>query len=102
MKLVALFLACMTIGAAADKQYVRVNGLVVTPGAYEWTSGMTVADAVRLAGGMSDPKDDPEDMYLGSWVERVIDGRPMRTKVNLKFVLQPGDTLMVGRDLRAS
>ena len=40
-------------GQAEATHYISVRGGVLAPGRYEWNAGMTVLDAIQLAGGFT-------------------------------------------------
>jgi len=82
--------------AAGDTLFVPqaerlfVTGEVRNPGSYPFHSGLTVRQAVSLAGGFS------EDASTGG--VRVVRGggpKPLTIKVKLDELLQPGDTVVV-------
>jgi polysaccharide biosynthesis/export protein len=67
-----------------------VLGEVTTAGQYPFINGMTVQNAVAVAGGFS-----PRGWQGGADVTRVIDGRPITGSVPLTFPVRPGDTVTV-------
>lgn len=69
---------------------IFVTGEVRQPGAFAFSSGITVRQAVSLAGGFT------EDASKGSArVVREAGGKPQNLKVKLEDRLQPGDTVLV-------
>jgi polysaccharide export outer membrane protein len=69
---------------------IFVTGEVRSPGAFPFTSGLTVRQAVGLAGGFT------EDASTGSArLVRELDGTTKTVKVKLEERLQPGDTVVV-------
>ncbi|MFB3855238.1 MAG: polysaccharide biosynthesis/export family protein [Vicinamibacterales bacterium] len=69
---------------------VYVFGHVNSPGAYNVEKGMTVMQALALAGGLTDRGTD-----RGLRIIRVIDGKKKEISVKLSDLVQPGDTIMV-------
>jgi polysaccharide export outer membrane protein len=76
----------------ADRFFV--TGHVRTPGAYTHERGMTVLQAVSLAGGLSEKGSD-----RGIKVVRVVDGQKRELGVKLTDVIQPNDTLVIRQRL---
>ena len=68
----------------------HVFGLVADPGAYAWSDGVTVKDAVALAGGYKEDgsKDELE-------IQRMADGRLVSTVATEDDALEPDDVVMV-------
>ena len=71
-----------------------VTGHVRTPGAYTFEPGMTVLQAISLAGGLSEKGSD-----RGIKVVRVLNGEKHEIGVKLTDVVQPNDTLVVRQRL---
>lgn len=67
-----------------------VIGAVRQPGAYEFVPGLTVREAVALAGGLTD-RASKDEMYL------IQEGHPAsdRHPVSMQSEIGPGDTLVV-------
>jgi polysaccharide export outer membrane protein len=69
---------------------VFVSGEVRNPGAFPFARGLTVRQAVSLAGGFT------EDASTGSArVVRVVDGATREVKLKVDQPLEPGDTVVV-------
>ena len=69
---------------------IFVTGEVRNPGAFAFRSGLTMRQAVSLAGGFS------EDAATGSGrVVRSSDGKTRTLKFNLDDPLRPGDTVVI-------
>lgn len=71
-------------------QSVYVFGHVRVPGAYPVEKGMTVMQALALAGGLTDRGTD-----RGLRIIRVVNGEKKEISVKLGDLVQPGDTIMV-------
>jgi polysaccharide biosynthesis/export protein len=71
-----------------------VTGHVRTPGAYTYERGMTVLQAISLAGGLSEKGSD-----RGIKVVRVLNGQKREIGVKLTDVVQPNDTLVIRQRL---
>lgn len=67
-----------------------VIGEVTTAGQYPFVNGMTVQNAIAIAGGFS-----PRGWSKGADVTRMIDGRSVTGTVPLAYQLRPGDTITV-------
>ena len=67
-----------------------VLGEVTTSGQYPFINGMTVQNAVAVAGGFT-PRGAQD--YVD--ITRIIDERPVTASVPLTFPLRPGDTITV-------
>lgn len=78
----------------AEKFYV--TGHVKAPGAYTYDRGMTVLQAISLAGGLSE-----RGSSRGIKVIRLVDGNGKRKELGVKLedVIQPNDTLVVRQRL---
>jgi polysaccharide export outer membrane protein len=69
---------------------VFVSGEVRNPGAYPFSPGTTVRQAISLAGGLT------EDGSSGRIrVVRTVDGKSREVKIKLEDSVQPGDTIVV-------
>jgi polysaccharide export outer membrane protein len=69
---------------------IFVTGEVRNPGAFPFSGGLTVRQAVTLAGGFT------EDASTGKVkVVRPVNGQPQQIKVKLDEPLRPGDTVLV-------
>jgi polysaccharide biosynthesis/export protein len=78
----------------ARAERVFVTGEVRNPGAIPFTTGLTVRQAVSLAGGFG------RDASRGSaQIVRVVKGQTRKYKFRLDEPLQPGDTVVVKTDL---
>ena len=74
-------------------QSVFVSGQVKNPGGYAVEQGMTVLQALSLAGGLTDRGSDRRVNIL-----RTVDGRKKEIKgVKLTALVEPGDTIVVGQ-----
>jgi polysaccharide biosynthesis/export protein len=71
-----------------------VTGHVRSPGAYTYERGMTVLQAISLAGGLSE-----KGSNRGIKAVRVVDGQKKEIGVKLTDVIQPNDTLVVRQRL---
>jgi len=67
-----------------------VDGHVRNPGSYVLDPGMTVQQAIALAGGLSDRGSD-----RGVVANRVVNGKPADVSVQLEDLVQPGDTIKI-------
>ena len=76
----------------AERFYV--TGHVKTPGAYTFERGMTVLQAISLAGGLSD-----RGSNRGIKVVRVVNGQKKEFGVRLTDAIQPNDTLVIRQRL---
>ena len=68
----------------------HIFGLVVSPGAYQWTDALTVKDAVSLAGGY---KEDGSKDELQ--IQRMIEGKLVSSVATEGDPLEPDDVVMV-------
>jgi len=84
----------------APRAFVAVVGNVRKPGLVDWQPGMTVADALQLAGGVA-PRIRKELAYLVpmSLVMRTRIGASDRFPASATTALQPDDQLAVASDL---
>jgi polysaccharide export outer membrane protein len=67
-----------------------ILGEVTLAGQYPFVNGMTVQNAIAVAGGFT-PRGAQDSVDL----TRVVDGRPMTASVPLTFAVRPGDTIQV-------
>jgi polysaccharide export outer membrane protein len=67
-----------------------VLGEVTTAGQYPFVNGMTVQNAVALAGGFT-----PRGAQNSVDLTRIVDGRPITASVPITFPVRPGDTIQV-------
>jgi polysaccharide export outer membrane protein len=67
-----------------------VIGEVTTAGQYPFVNGMTVQNAIAIAGGYT-----PRGWNSGADVTRIIDGVSVTGTVPLTYPLRPGDTVTV-------
>ncbi|HLW90386.1 MAG TPA: polysaccharide biosynthesis/export family protein [Roseiarcus sp.] len=67
-----------------------VLGEVQTAGQYPFINGMTVQNAIAVAGGFS-----PRGYQGGADITRIVNGRPITGWVPLSFPVRPGDTVTV-------
>ena len=65
-----------------------VLGEVTTAGQYPFINGMTVQNAIAVAGGFT-PRGEKDSVEI----TRIIDGRPVTASVPIAFPLRPGDTI---------
>ena len=68
----------------------HIFGLVVSPGANEWTDALTVKDAVSLAGGY---KEDGSKDELQ--IQRMVEGKLVSSVATEDAPLEPDDVVMV-------
>lgn len=67
-----------------------VLGEVTTAGQYPFVNGMTVQNAVAVAGGFT-PRGAQDSVDL----TRMVGGRPVTASVPMTFPVRPGDTIQV-------
>jgi polysaccharide export outer membrane protein len=67
-----------------------VLGEVTVSGQYPFVNGMTVQNAIAVAGGFT-PRGEQDSVDL----TRMIDGRPITASVPMNFAVRPGDTIQV-------
>ena len=67
-----------------------IIGEVTTAGQYPFVNGMSVQNAIAIAGGFT-----PRGWNRGADVTRVIDGQTVTGTVPLTYMLRPGDTVTV-------
>lgn len=71
-----------------------VSGFVKAPGAFTYERGMTVLQALTLAGGVSD-----RGSSRGVKVQRVVDGKKVEVQVKMTDPILPNDTIIVRQRL---
>ena len=67
-----------------------MTGQVSAPGSYVWTPGITVEQAIALAGGYTNRGSD-----RGIRVRRMVDGEQVEVGVEENDVVQPEDTVYI-------
>ncbi|THD43107.1 MAG: polysaccharide export protein [Bradyrhizobium sp.] len=67
-----------------------VLGEVTVGGQYPFVNGMTVQNAIAVAGGFT-PRGAEDSVDL----TRMVDGQPLTASVPLTFAVRPGDTIRV-------
>lgn len=72
----------------AEKFYV--SGYVRSPGAYVYERGMTLLQALTLAGGVSD-----KGSLRGIKAQRLVKGQKKEISLKVTDPIQPGDTILV-------
>ena len=65
-------------------------GEVTTSGQYPFINGMTVQNAIAVAGGFT-----PRGAQDSVDITRIVDGTPVTASVPLTYPLRPGDTITV-------
>lgn len=70
---------------------IFVTGGAARPAAFKFIDGMSVQDAIQLAGGISD-----RGSIKRLKIIRFADGKRLELKASLGDLLQPGDTVKVG------
>ncbi len=71
-----------------------VTGQVRAPGAYTHERGLTVLQAISLAGGLTDKGSNRRMKAI-----RTVNGKKAEVKVDLTDVVEPGDTLVIPQRL---
>lgn len=71
-----------------------ITGQIKSPGAYTYERGLTVLQAISLAGGLTDKGSNRRIKVI-----RVANGKKSQVGVGLDDTLEPGDTLMVPQRL---
>ena len=69
---------------------IYVTGEVTNPGRYEYSQGLTVAQAIATAGGFNSRADKKKILL-------VKPGTSEQVETELSRVLKPGDTLIINR-----
>jgi polysaccharide export outer membrane protein len=73
---------------------VYVTGFVKAPGAYPLAKGASVLQALAQAGGATDRGSTGRVTIV-----RKVEGKTVELKAHLHDLVQPGDTVIVGRRL---
>jgi polysaccharide export outer membrane protein len=76
----------------AEKFYM--TGQIKSPGAYTWERGLTVLQAVSLAGGLTDKGSNRRMKVI-----RLVDGKKVERGISLTDVIEPGDTILIAQRL---
>ena len=71
-----------------------ITGQVRTPGAYTYERGLTVLQAISLAGGLTEKGSNRRIKVI-----RAVKGKKTQQGINLSDAIQPGDTLVVPQRL---
>jgi polysaccharide export outer membrane protein len=71
-----------------------VTGQIKTPGAYTYERGLTVLQAISLAGGLTDKGSNRRIKVI-----RTVKGKKVEQSIDLNDAVQPGDTLMIPQRL---
>jgi polysaccharide export outer membrane protein len=71
-----------------------ITGQVRNPGAYTFERGLTVLQAISLAGGLSDKGSNRRIKVI-----RTVNGKKTQLGIDLADAIQPGDTLVVPQRL---
>ena len=71
-----------------------MTGQVRNPGAYTYERGLTVLQAMSLAGGLTDKGSNRRLKVI-----RMIKGKRIEEGIDLDYVIQPGDTIVVPQRL---
>lgn len=71
-----------------------ILGEVSQPGQYSYVSGMTLREAIAIAGGVTERGNKRRAMLV-----RRVNGEPVRTSINSDTPLLPGDTIEVAERL---
>ncbi len=84
------------VAVVNTKEYIYLHGEVNSPGSYEYRKGLTVEKALALAGGFSDRASKRKiqisrENEAGDWVRL--------KKLELNFMVEPGDVITVGASL---
>ena len=78
--------------AKAEKFFI--TGQVKSPGAYTHERGLTVLQAISLAGGLTEKGSNRRMKVI-----RMVNGKKAEAKVDLADAVQPGDTLVIPQRL---
>jgi polysaccharide export outer membrane protein len=73
---------------AADRFYV--SGFVKTPGMFVLTPGLTVQQAIALAGGLTE-----RGSTRGLKIMRKVNGKDVEIGVGMRDLVKPNDTILV-------
>lgn len=76
----------------AEKFYM--TGQIKSPGAYTWERGLTVLQAMSLAGGLTDKGSNRRMRVI-----RLIEGKKVERSISLTDVIEPGDTIVIAQRL---
>ena len=71
-------------------QHFYITGMVRNPGTYVLDPGITVQQAIGVAGGLNDRGSDRRLK-----INRLVNGKLTEVSVDLEDKLQAGDTLMI-------
>ena len=71
-------------------QHFYITGMVRNPGTFVLDPGMSIQQAIALAGGLNERGSSRRIK-----ISRLVDGKLVDLSVNLEDKLQPGDTLMI-------
>jgi polysaccharide export outer membrane protein len=71
-----------------------ITGQIKNPGAYTYERGLTVLQAISLAGGLTDKGSNRRIKVI-----RAIKGKKVDQGIDLNDVIQPGDTLVIPQRL---
>ena len=71
-----------------------VTGQIRTPGAYTYERGLTVLQAISLAGGLTDKGSNRRIKVI-----RTVKGKKVEQGIDLDDSVQPGDTLVIPQRL---
>jgi polysaccharide export outer membrane protein len=71
-----------------------VTGQIRNPGAYTYERGLTVLQAISLAGGLTDKGSNRRIKVI-----RTVNGKKTEQGIDLNDVIQPGDTLVIPQRL---
>ena len=71
-----------------------ITGQIKSPGAYTYERGLTVLQAISLAGGLTDKGSNRRIKVI-----RAVKGKKVDEAVDLNDVIQPGDTLVIPQRL---
>ena len=75
----------------AKAQTFFITGQVRNSGSFVWEPGMSVEQAIALAGGLND-----RGSTRGIRTTRVVNGKTTDVKVNLEDKIQPNDVVKIG------
>ena len=71
-----------------------VTGQIRTPGAYTYERGLTVLQAISLAGGLTDKGSNRRIKVI-----RTVNGKKVEQGIDIQDTVQPGDTLVIPQRL---
>ena len=75
----------------AEYRPFYIQGEVTTSGQFPYAFGMTVRDAISTAGGFKDIADRSKVTIYRRQANEMV-----KSKVNLDYPIQPGDTIVIG------